>query len=224
VIDIILNQLKNYTLLFVENEKIIRENFEEFFNLLFKEVFVAIDGVEALKLYKLHKPDLIITDIKMPNMNGIELVSRIRKKDKKTSIVVISAHTDQEFLLSSIPLNLIEYIVKPLTQEKLYNIFYLFMKNQTIPKIPNFIFNEEKNQIIVNEKIFELSLKENKFLSKIINNSNRVVSYEEIEEDIWNDKSMSQNALRLFIKNLRKKLPKNFIRNVSNQGYILNSI
>ena len=215
--DILLNKLKNYTLLFVENEKGIRENFEQFFNLLFKEVYIANDGIEAFEIYKDNKLDLIITDIKMPNMDGIELVKKIRQENNDISIVIISAHTDVEYLLQSISLNLIEYIVKPLSEEKLFNMFDKFL-----PKENNkFNLNIAKNQISIDKELFYLSLKETMFLDKLIQ-SNRIISYHEIECDLWEGKIMSQNALRLFIKNLRKKLPKDLIKNIPNQGYILN--
>jgi len=215
----ILNQLSKYTLLFVENEKGIRENFHEFFNLLFKKVYVAVDGIEALEIFNKRKLDLIITDIKMPNMDGIELVKEIRKVDSEISIVIISAHTDVELLLSSIPLKLIEYIVKPLNQNKLLEIFDTFISINKSKE--QFIFNKEKNQITINDTIHSLTYKENIFLDKLIN-GNKVLTYDEIEFDVWDGKHMSQNALRLFVKNLRKKLSLDFIKNIANQGYILN--
>ncbi len=215
--DILLNKLKNYTLLFVENEKGIRENFEQFFNLLFKEVYIANDGIEAFKIYQSNKLDLIITDIKMPNMDGIELVKKIRQENNDISIVIISAHTDVDYLLQSISLNLIEYIVKPLSEEKLFNMFDKFLPKEN----DKFNLNIAKNQISIDNKLYYLSLKETMFLDKLIQ-SNRIISYGEIECDLWEGKIMSQNALRLFIKNLRKKLPKDLIKNIPNQGYTLN--
>lgn len=214
----ILKKLNDYTLLFVENEKGIRENFEEYFNLLFKEVYIGVDGLQGLDLYNKNSPDFIITDIKMPNMDGIELVKKIREKDTKIPIVIISAHTEVELLLESIPLNLVQYVVKPLNQEKLKDIFEKFLsKKQNI----NFDYDKDKSEVALNGQVHTLSLKENLFLDKIIN-ENRVISYEEIELDIWDGKDMSQNALRIFIKNLRKKLPNNFIKNVPNHGYSKN--
>lgn len=210
------NRLNDYTLLFVENEIGIRENFSEYFNLIFKKVYVACDGIEALELYKKEKPDLIITDIKMPNMDGIELVKKIRENDTKTHIAIISAHTDVEFLLSSIPLGLIEYVIKPLNEQKLKDVFKKFLQlQQNIYK-----YIKEQNEIHFNNQIFQLTHKENIFLEKLIY-GNRVIGYDEIEQDIWEEKEMSQNALRVFIKKLRTKLPEGFIQNVTNQGYKL---
>lgn len=211
----IIKQLSNYTLLFVENESGIRKNFEEYFRLLFKDVFIAVDGVEGLEQYNKNHPDFIITDIKMPKMDGIEMVQKIRKNNLTIPIVIISAHTEIELLLQSIPLNLIKYIVKPLNQIKLDEVFNLFINyNNTT----TFEYNQNKSETYLNGETHTLSLKENLFLDKIIN-QNRVISYEEIELDIWSGAQMTHNALRVFIKNLRKKLPENFIKNIPNHGY-----
>lgn len=215
--DKILHQLQNYTLLFVENEIGIRENFFEYFSLIFKKVYMASDGLEAYEIYKNNKPNLIITDIKMPNMDGIELVKKIRKEDETTNIIIISAHTDTQYFLQSIPLGLIEYIVKPLNETKLEKVFEQFLLKVGTQ---SYTYNKEKNEIIFNNEVHILTFKENIFLDKIIN-GNRIIRYEEIECDIWENKHMSSNALRIFIKNLRKKLPHGFIKNVTNQGYSL---
>lgn len=215
----ILKKLSNYTLLFVENEKGIRDNFEEYFKLLFKNVYIGVDGEDGLALYKEYKPDFIITDIKMPKMDGIQLVKSIRKEDSETCIVIISAHTEVELLLQSIPLNLIEYTVKPLNSEKLNTLFEKFLDKQIDNK---FVYNKDKSEVVLDGETISLNYKENLFLDKI-ENQKRIISYDEIEFDIWDGKEMSQNALRLFIKNLRKKLPKDFIKNIPNHGYCKNN-
>ncbi len=184
----ILNRLSDYTLLFVENEEGIRKNFEEYFALLFKEVYIAKDGVEALEMYHLNRPNLILTDIKMPNMDGIELVQKIREDDKETSIVIISAHTELELLLKSIPLNLIEYMVKPLNETKLLQVFKNFL-NQNSPI--DLQYNREKSEVITNNVKHILSNKENIFLDKLLN-QNRIITYNEIADEIWDGKEMSQ--------------------------------
>jgi len=211
----ILKKLNNYTLLLIENEKGIRENLYDYFSLLFKTVFVAKDGMEGLALYNSHNIDLIISDIKMPNMDGIELAKTIRKKNKEIEIVIISAHTDVDFLLDSIPLHLIDYVVKPLTERKIENILQKFLNGKDKS---DFQYYKDKCEVITNGITYSLSIKENLFLDKLIN-ENRIITYNEIEGEIWDDKQMSQNALRVFIKNLRKKLPENFIKNIPNFGY-----
>jgi two-component system, OmpR family, response regulator VanR len=212
---VIIDQLQNYTLLFVENEQGIRENFQEYFNLLFKKVYIAQDGKEGLAHYKEYAPDLILTDIKMPHMDGIELVQEIRKNDTDTAIVIVSAHTELELLLKSIPLNLIEYMVKPLNETKLIKVFADFLSTKTAL---GYYYSFEKSEITIQGDLHTLTAKENIFLDKLLN-QNRVITYAEIEDEIWDGKQMSQNALRLFIKNLRKKLPEDFIKNISNHGY-----
>lgn len=215
--DKLIDQLKDYTLLFVENEIGIRENFKEYFELIFKKVYLGVDGVDAYTQYKEYKPDLIITDIKMPNMDGIELVQKIRQEDTNINIIVISAHTDVEYLLSCVPLGLVEYIVKPLNEEKLASSFEKFLlSNDT--KL--YIYDKDKSEISFDGNTYILNYKENILIDKLTN-QNRVITYEEIECDIWDNKEMSANALRIFIKNLRKKLPEGFIKNITNQGYKL---
>jgi DNA-binding response OmpR family regulator len=221
-----LNSLSSYTLLFVENEKGIRDNLEEILSLYFKKVHIAIDGQDGLEKYKEFKPDLIITDVKMPYMNGIEMIQAIRKVDQKTDIVIISAYTEVDDILTSVELNLLKYIVKPITQTKLEEVFELFLtknkRSNLLNLSPNCIYNQSKNSIIYDNEEFLLTNKENNFIQLLLE-KNALVTYDEIEDKLWNGKKMSQNALRLFIKNLRKKIPLDLIKNIQNEGYLIQS-
>jgi len=110
--------LKTLTILYVEDDEQVREKFGVILNKLFKEVFVAHDGVEGLqKFHQSNKDglylDLIISDITMPNMDGVEFLSHIRKIDKNIPFIFTTAYTNSDFLLSSIQEGVTDYFVKP---------------------------------------------------------------------------------------------------------------
>ena len=114
-----LDRLKPLTLLYVEDEPLIRQNALEYLRRYCNTVLEAQDGKEALQVYEAHKPDIIITDIKMPKLNGLEMATHIRQTDKETPIIMTTAHTDTEYLLRAVELQLVKYIVKPVTDDKL---------------------------------------------------------------------------------------------------------
>jgi DNA-binding response OmpR family regulator len=218
------NSLSNYTILFAENEKIIRDNLKDIFTFYFKKVYTAHDGEQAFELYQKNKPDLIISDIKMPKVDGIELIKKIRQIDTRTSIVIISAFTDTHLILQSVELSLLKYIVKPITHTKLTEVFKIFLNKQEncshIKLKDDYLFYPDKCSIKHNDTIVFLSKKESDILT-ILLNKNSIITYEQIENLVWSDKNMTQNALRVFMKDFRKKLPKNFLKNIPKQGYII---
>lgn len=222
-----INKLNAFNVLYVEDEDGIRTNIQEILIHLFKEVYIAKNVSEAYIKYNENKPDLIITDIKLGNETGIDLIKKIRINDSKIRVIITSAYTDLEYMLQATELHLVKYIVKPITQEKLFEALEAFIKTHENNKIfilkNNWIFNFNK-AIISNEKEeFSLTKKENKFL-KLLLSKNRIISYEELENCIWDEESvMTANAMRLFIKNFRKKLPEDFLKNVQGIGYKLNN-
>ncbi|AXX95850.1 MULTISPECIES: response regulator transcription factor [Arcobacter] len=220
-----INKLNAFTVLYAEDEDGIRNNIQEILQHLFKEVYSAKNASEAYMKYLETNPDLIITDIKMGNETGIDLVKKIRKSDSKTRIIITSAFTDLEYLLQATELHLIKYIVKPITQDKLMEALEAFVNSYDNSKIynliPNWIFDYSKAIVSNGKEEFTLTKKENTFL-KLLISKNRIITYEELETNIWDEDSvMTSNAMRLFIKNFRKKLPKDFLKNVQGVGYKL---
>ena len=222
-----MNKLNAFSVLYVEDEDGIRNNIEEILRHLFKEVATAKNASDAYKKYIQNKPDLIITDIKMGNETGIDLVKKIRETDSKTRVIVTSAHTDLDYLLEATQLHLVKYIVKPITNDNLMEALESFIKSYDDNKIynlnENWVFNSSKSVVSNGSEDFILTKKEAIFL-KLLITKNRVISYEELENAICDDDSiLTSNAMRLFIKNLRKKLPENFLKNMQGIGYYYNT-
>jgi PAS domain S-box-containing protein len=112
--------LKSLTLLYVEDEELTREIFSEFLSRLVGVLITAQNGAEGLKAYREQSPDIVITDIQMPVMDGMTMIREIRDLDKIKSvpIFVMTAIDQVDYLKRSIPLGVCEYVFKPLDPGK----------------------------------------------------------------------------------------------------------
>ncbi len=221
----LISKLSNFTLLYVEDEEGIRKNITEILRHFFKDTFIAKNAKEAYDLYEIKRPDLIITDIKMPNETGIELIKKIRKRDSRVRVIITSAYTDLEYMLDATELHLVKYIIKPITEQKLFTGLEAFLKSYDNTKIctleKGWLFDGNKSLIQSPNEEIKLTKKENKFL-KLLIQKNRIITYEEIENVVWSENNiMTPNAMRLFIKNFRKKIPQGLLKNVQGTGYRL---
>ncbi|PHO09830.1 MULTISPECIES: response regulator transcription factor [Malaciobacter] len=221
----LIKQLSSFNLLYVEDEDGIRNNIFEILRHMFKNLYLAKNAKDAYKLYQDKKPDLIITDIRMPKESGIDLIKKIRKTDSKVRVIITSAHTDLEYMLEATELHLVKYIIKPITEAKLTEALEAFIKSYAAAPvynlIPKWIYDESKSCVTGPDVEHILTKKENAFL-KLLINKNRIITYQEMETQIWDDANvMTPNAMRLFIKNFRKKLPKGILKNIQGTGYRL---
>ena len=216
---------KNIKILYVEDDEIARENGVEYLQNFFEQIYEAKDAITALQLYEKYQPDIIITDIQMPKLNGLEFVKRIRQKDKKTQIIIITAFCDKDYLLKAIELGLVKYLVKPVKEKEFEEALYLCIDNlenceSNIVKLDeNTFFDMFNKNLVVDSEIVKLRTKELAFLELLLKNKNRYVSYNEIENFVWDDSVMTKDALKTLVKNLKTKIPKNLILNLTNSGY-----
>ena len=221
------SMLSNFTVLYVEDEDMVRKNAIEYLSRICKEVIQAKDGKEAIKLWKKHKPDIIITDISMPKLNGIDMASYIRAHDKDVQIIIATAHSDTDYLLRAVELQLVKYIIKPITKEKLItalekSIELIEDKSKFNLKLSSTCsYNAFEKTISDNGKEIKLTKNETLFLDLLAHHHTRVVKYEEIENAIWAYDGMSQDAIRSLVRGLRKKVPDGSIENISGSGYRL---
>lgn len=220
----LLKKLANYRVLYAEDDDGVRENVHELLSLLFKEVYLASDGEEAYELFLQSKPDLVITDIKMPRLSGIELAKKIRSHDDEAQIIIITAYTEVDFMLDAIELSLLRYIVKPITESKLFEAlekFLQFKEKTNLKELAQGWYYDNLQKVVIHESdIYELTKKESKFIELLLSKDS-IITYEEIEQKLWDNEYMSLNALRLMIKNLRKKLPEDTLKNIQGIGYKL---
>lgn len=220
-----INELKNIKLLYVEDEESIRKYAMSYFNRLFNKTYEAKNIQEAFKIYKTEKPQIVITDIKLEDNTGIELLKKIRAIDKNCQLVVLSAFLDTRYLLDAIELNLVKYLSKPINHASLYPVLLQCLSNLNEFKIKKIKFSNTcyydlTNKTLINNKeIVKLTKNELDFLELLCTNQSRIVSYQEIENIIWYDSGMSENALRVLVKKLRKKLPLNTLENIAKIGY-----
>ncbi len=216
---------KNLKVLYVEDDEIARENGVEYLENYFEHIYEAQDAISALKLYDTYSPDIIITDIQMPKMNGLEFVKKIRKKDSKTQIIIITAFSDTDYLLKAVELKLVKYLIKPVKESAFEEALSLCVESMTknnsnIVKLSENIYFDTFNlSLIRNDEVVKLRTKEVELLRLLIKYKSRYVTYSEIENFVWQDNPMSKDALKTVVKNLKSKLPKDLILNLTGTGY-----
>ncbi|MBD3829296.1 MAG: response regulator transcription factor [Arcobacter sp.] len=220
----LIEELKNISILCVEDEDGIRQTIVNTLNYYFKDVYEATSGNEGFELYEYYKPKIVITDIQMRDGNGVELVKRIRENDFETMIIMLTAHSNEEYLMDLINLNINHYILKPLNLKKLSQALekYLVKSSKPVMLSDDLLFDLQKRELIYKgSEIIPLRKREKDFLYLLYEKKGSILKYEEIEFELWNDKEMTTHALKSFIKELRNKLPINVIKNVPQEGYTL---
>ncbi|XOB63391.1 response regulator transcription factor [Campylobacterota bacterium DY0563] len=220
-----LSQLNNYSILCVEDEDGIRKRLVNTLKYYFDDVLEASNGNDGYDLYLEYKPDIILSDIEMPGKNGVEMVKKIRNEDIDTILIMVTAYSNEEYLLDLINLNINHYILKPINSENLFNGIIKALGERLTTNL-NFsdecYFDIQKYELIFNNEIISLRKRDKEFLLLLYKNKNQILTYDLIDEYIWKDKTMSMSALKTFIKELRQKLPIDLIKNVPQMGYKLN--
>lgn len=219
-----MQRLKNCTILYIEDDDITRDNISQYLKRVCKELLIAKDGNEGFELFKQHKADIIITDIEMPKLDGLEMAKKIRKLSLKTQIIITTGFTSPQYLMEAVNLKLTKYIIKPISLVKLSQALKEceeFLKNEIKTKK---YFNQNSSydictkELSINHQIVPLSKTERALLETLIKNYPAATSYEAIEANVY-DFVSSKNAIKLLIKALRAKLGKENIINISGYGY-----
>ncbi|NOX15441.1 MAG: response regulator transcription factor [Epsilonproteobacteria bacterium] len=220
----VLKILSDKKVLYAEDEEGIRKNVAETLGLFFKKVVAVGDGVEALYEMTLSSYDILIFDICLPNMDGLEAIRNIRKKDKKIPIIILSAHTEQEYLWRAVELKITRYLTKPFDKTSFIDTLKeaaleLVDSNLEIKLKDGCIYNPCTKAVICKDKDIQLSKSESRLLEFFIKRENQTVTFEQIYDYIWEFEQPSKEAIKSLIKELRRKVAKECIKSVYGIGY-----
>ncbi|MGB6329579.1 MAG: response regulator transcription factor [Halarcobacter sp.] len=220
-------KLNKCSILLAEDEEKLRESFKKVLLLYVEKVYLAKDGEEALELYSKFNPDIIITDLKMPKLNGLDLIKIIRKENQLIPIIVTSAYTDKNFLLESIKLSLVEYVVKPIREANLSELLescanILLKNSKTIIQIQNQYSYDYDNKIFTNKDYnLILTSKEVDLFELLLAHKGSLVTKNTIEDKLYIYEEAPPSALKNLVFKLRKKLKVDIIKTVSRLGYMI---
>ena len=114
-------RLNNFTILYVEDEETTQELIADILKISCKELFIASDGKEGLTLYKNKKPDIVLSDIAMPNMDGLEMSKAIKQINPEQPIALFTAFSQSSYLKQAAEIGVATYILKPLEEEQFFN-------------------------------------------------------------------------------------------------------
>ena len=216
--------LNNLTVLIVENESDGKKIVQEVMRDKFEKVITAQNGDEGLKKFKKYNPNMVITDVFMPIMNGLDMAKYIKEISKDTPIIVFSANSEKETLLKAIDVGVDKYVLRPIDLDNFLVILEDVAKNKIetaniIQVASGYSFNKIKRVLIRDGVEISLTKKELAFISLLIKRLGTLVLHDEIKSVVWVGESVTEAAIRTFVKRVRDKVGSSFIKNVPGLGY-----
>lgn len=195
-------------------------------------VTVAYDGVEGFTQFALCQPDLVITDILLPGINGLDLCKRLKEKDESIPVIMLTALGTTNEKVEGFDAGADDYMVKPFEmRELLVRIRVLLKRNRTmrsndVLKVADLELNLKTKMVKRASREINLTPKEFNLLAFMMTNSGRVLSKSEIAEKVWDTRfDTGTNFIEVYISYLRHKIDKDFpqklIYTKSGMGFIL---
>ena len=221
----ILDVLSNKKVLCLEDEEAILRNICASLELFFAEVTGVQDGFDALELAMSGAYDALVLDISVPNIDGLEIAKKVRAINQKIPIVILSSHVEQEYLWRAVELKITRYLAKPYDKKSFVKAledvaFELVGRTPTIRLNDELEYDFGKKALYVNGEISHLSKSESKLLEYFLNNKNQTITYEQIFDYIWDYEQPTKEAIKTIVKELRRKLGKDVIKNLYGVGYL----
>ncbi len=213
-------------ILLVEDDPDVARELQTFLGYRFGKAFLAQDGTEALELYHHTAPDIVITDIQLPGMDGLTLVEEIRRVNRRVPIFVITAHVYEEYLLRAVKLGLEDFIPKPIIYSQLLSALKqcahkLNTRERTLDTAGKVRYSYRNKALYQEDRRISLTHMEITLLELLLDRSTQVVTYDQIAATLYPNTPMSRDSLRSLVRRLRGKLSGLTIKNIPDVGYRL---
>lgn len=218
-------ELKKLNILYVDDDEVLCSSTKNILSPLFNNVFIAQNGEEAIEIFDNQKIHIVMMDVKMHNLSGIDVAKYMRDKDKNIPIFLVSSYTDVNELIEAIKLDLVDYIKKPFTFEKLLSTLFECLDKMKLKGNlkhilgENIFYDELSKKVFINNKDILLTKSEVKIIETLIKKRGQMVTYLEFINIL--DRELSESALKNIVYRLRSKLEGNAIKNLYNVGYML---
>lgn len=213
-------------ILIVEDEDMIREGISDYLTDCGYETIQAADGLEALEQFSNHQVALVLLDIQMPKLNGLEVLSEIRKSSQ-VPVLMLTAFQDEEYKMSAFAALADGYLEKPFSLSLLkvrvdaifkrhYDTGRIFTYRDTEVAFDSYSAKVAGQEVAVNAKELEI-------LDYLVKNEGRALTRSQIIDAVWKmtDEVPFDRVIDVYIKELRKKLDLDCILTVRNVGYKL---
>jgi two-component system alkaline phosphatase synthesis response regulator PhoP len=195
------------------------------------EVFKAIDGEEGIRIAEREYPRIIVLDIMMPKMDGVEVCRQLRGRPEfdKTIITFLTAREEDYSQIAALDVGGDDYITKPIRPRVLISRIKALLRRQdrTVNEDPSFlthvgdlIIDQEKVTVQKNDQVIELAKKEFELLKLLASKPGKVFSREEIFNKVWGaDVIVGNRTIDVHIRKLREKIGDNYIKTIKGIGY-----
>jgi len=215
-------------ILLLEDDIILQEIIEEFLIESGYSVVCFFDGEKALDSISKINYDMLLLDVNVPNIDGFEILSYLREIGNTTPAIYITSLSGINDLKKGFDLGADDYLKKPFELEELKarieHIIRVYRLEEEID-FDGMKFVPKSHQIFVEDRVIEMRQKEAQVLEYFIRNRGKIVSCDEIIENVWNDENIPTHAtIRTYIKNLRKMFIKEYFDNIKGEGYRFNIV
>lgn len=221
-------------ILIVEDEKKIAESLKQGLEECGYEVMIAYDGLMGEKMINNYSFNLILLDVNLPGLNGIELSKKVRQKDKNIPILMLTTFGSINDKVEGFDAGADDYLVKPFSFDELIVRIRALIRRTTDSNIPvgnvlkfaDLEMNLDTKVVSRSGKKIRLTAKEFQLLEYLLRNRKRVVSRADIGENVWNINFDTQtNTIDVYVNYLRKKIDKDFSQKLIHTqvgfGYVL---